>query len=494
VPAVVAKLGAHDVHATGISGKQVQTLTQLAIDASWDGTAGKLAMTAAQSDGGALKLVATGNPRALAAATATIDATRLDLEPITAFAPGVVAGVSGRLDAKLRAQGLDPRTAQITGTLQMTDARIPIAPTVGTLRKADVKIAIDPHEMTIDVDGRLGGGSVKLTGTAIVDGAAIGSADLKAKLTKVSPIGAVEPVIDADVTAKLKRNDNRWLADVTIDHGNINVPSNKGEKLSDVGPPPDMRFVREPRNPGAPPHVPDQPVLLADVTLNATNVKSDEVRGIIKGKVTIIASAQDVGLDGTIEADRGNLDLFGRRYQVERAAVHFDGTTDPILDVRITHDFTDVTTVTEVHGRLSKPTLVMTSAPATYSQGQLLGFLLGGEPGGDPSSGSMKDTATSTGASLVAGQLAGYVKKALPVSLDVLRYEAATASSSSAITVGKWLTNSLFVSYRQHLEVRPDENNGEVSLEYWLARQFALEGVAGDRGVMGADLLWRRRW
>jgi len=136
----------------------------------------------------------------------------------------------------------------------------------------------------------------------------------------------------------------------------------------------------------------------------------------------------------------------------------------------------------------------MTSSPGIYSQGQLLGFLLGGEPGGDPSSGSMKDTATSTGASIVAGQLAGYVKKALPVSLDVLRYEAATASSGSAITVGKWLSTSLFVSYRQHLEVRPDENNGEVSLEYWLARRFMVEGVAGDRGVMGADLLWRRRW
>jgi autotransporter translocation and assembly factor TamB len=179
---------------------------------------------------------------------------------------------------------------------------------------------------------------------------------------------------------------------------------------------------------------------------------------------------------------------------VDKAAVHFDGSTDPLLDLRITHDFSDVSTITMVRGRLSKPELMMSSDPGIYTQGQLLGFLLGGEPGGDPNSGTARDQATSVGSSFVANKLGGYVKKALPIDIDVLRYEAATASSGSAVTVGKWITRSLFVAYRQHLESRVDENRAEGELEYWLTRRLSVDGTAGDRGFTGVDLLWRKRY
>jgi hypothetical protein len=135
---------------------------------------------------------------------------------------------------------------------------------------------------------------------------------------------------------------------------------------------------------------------------------------------------------------------------------------------------------------------VMSSDPGTYSQGQLLGFLLGGEPDGDP--GNARDRATAAGTSFIANKIGGYVKSALPIDLDVLRYEAATASSSAAVTVGTWLTRNLFLAYRRRLESRPDENAGEGEIEYWISRRVRIEGVAGDRGYDGVDLLWRKRY
>jgi len=218
------------------------------------------------------------------------------------------------------------------------------------------------------------------------------------------------------------------------------------------------------------------------------------MRTLIKGRVTLTADATSVGVTGNIEADRGTVTLFGRRYDVERAGVRFDGTTDPLLDIRISHDFPEVTTYTTVRGRLSNPELVMSSDPGIYSQGQLLGFLLGGEPSGDPSGANARDKATAVGTSFVANQLGGYVKKALPIDIDVLRYEAATASSSAAVLVGTWVTRSLFVAFRQHLEARVDENRSEGEVEYWLSRRVSVEAVAGDRGVNGVDLLWRKRY
>jgi hypothetical protein len=88
----------------------------------------------------------------------------------------------------------------------------------------------------------------------------------------------------------------------------------------------------------------------------------------------------------------------------------------------------------------------------------------------------------------------GYVERVLPVDLDVLRFEAATAGSSAAFTIGKWITRKLFLAYRRRLEARPEENAGEAELEYWLGRNVLVEATAGDRGIYGADLLWLRRW
>ena len=63
-----------------------------------------------------------------------------------------------------------------------------------------------------------------------------------------------------------------------------------------------------------------------------------------------------------------------------------------------------------------------------------------------------------------------------------------------AVTVGTWITDTLFLAYRQHLAARPDENTGEGEIEYWIQRRLVVEGVVGDRGVNGVDMLWRRRW
>ncbi|MEJ7597715.1 MAG: translocation/assembly module TamB domain-containing protein [Kofleriaceae bacterium] len=229
-----------------------------------------------------------------------------------------------------------------------------------------------------------------------------------------------------------------------------------------------------------------------NIKIGPTHVISKEMRGLIKGKLKITTDADAVGIVGTIDADRGDLDLFGRRYQVERALVTFDGTPDPLLDIRITHDFPEVTTITQVRGRVSKPQLTMTSDPGIYAQGQLLGFLLGGEPNGEP--GDARDRTTSAGTSFVAGQIAGYVKNVLPVDIDVLKYEAGSSSSSAAVLVGTWLTRNLFLAYRRHLEARPDENAGEGEIEYWFSKRVLVEGTVGDRGYNGVDLLWRKRY
>ena len=470
-------------------------LEQLVIDARWDGRVGSVDLTGVQP-GGQLRVLAKGSPEALKDATVSLRASKFDLRPLLVFVPGAVGASSGILDANLTVAGLDPQTARIAGELHLDQGRLPIAPTVGTLRAAKLDLVAGQRDLRIKLDGKLGGGTVKAAGSIGLIGAAPTGGDLTLTLRKVSPIGAVEPVIDADVTAKLRKGQDRWIADVNVQNGTIVVPKGRGEKLKPIGPPEDMVFLSgDPGGKrGRAEEPPSRPVLEARVTLGPTHIQTQEVRGVIRGKVTITVDGDAIGLVGGIEAYRGDLDLFGHRYLVERAAARFDGSLDPLLDVVITHDFPEVTTITTVRGRVSKPELIMSSDPSIYSQSQLLGFLLGGEPNGEPATGNARDRVTSAGTSMIANQIGGYFKEALPFNLDVLRYEAATASSSAAFTVGTWLTRSLFVSYRRRFEARADENTGEAEAEYWLTRRVMVEGTLGDRGYSGLDLLWRKRY
>jgi hypothetical protein len=528
-PTIDAKLVARNVSVPPEGTKPTQSIKELTIAASWDGARGKVAIDGEQTGGGMLRLRGEGSPAELAGVSATVEAHRLDLAPLVAFMPGPAGGLGGRMDAKFSMKGADPRTTNLSGSLHITNGRIPIAPAVGTLFKGDVKVDIRNQALDLKLSGKLGRGDLKLEAHAPLEGATPKNGTLTLRIHKVQLIGTTEPILTGVVNADIARVDEVWQANVRVDKMDVKVPPQKGTKLSPVGAPNDLVYGGEkihhavkkgadaPREgftkdngsgPGdlkAPTQVagpvakrraPGDPVAVVKVVIRNVFVESKEVRGLVGGNLRIaVAENSEVGITGFVALTRGVLDLFNRRYQVDKANLQFDGSPDPVLDVRITHDFPEVTTITEVGGRMSKPKLVLSAQPAQYTQAELLGFLLGGEPGGDPENApSTSERVAGAGASFLSNKVGGYVKKALPVDIDVLRYEAASSTSSAAVTVGTWITDTLFLAYRQHLEARPDENTGEAEVEYWIRRRLVLEGVLGDRGVNGLDLLWRRRW
>lgn len=529
-PTVDAKLVATNVTVPPEEGKATQMIEKMTIVASWDGALGKVAIDGNSSGNGTLRVRAQANPDQLAAAAATIEAHRLDIAPLVAFMPGPAGGLGGRLDAQFALKGADPKTADLSGSLHITNGRIPIAPAVGTLFKGDLKVDVRNKNVNVKLLGKLGRGDVQLAASAPLDGMSPKSGKMELHLDKVQLIGTTEPILTGVITANLARVDETWRTTLRVERMTVKVPAEKGNKLSPVGAPKDVVFgglekhhgqnkghdvpggiVHDNTGPadfkapsqvaagadGEPHREPTSaPLLVAEIIVRNTFVESNELRGVVGGHLSVsVGEDKEVGIVGNMNVSRGVLDLFNRRYLVDKAQLHFDGSPDPRLDVRITHDFPEVTTITEVRGRMSKPELVLSSEPGTYSQAELLGFLLGGEPGGDPEMApSAEQRVANAGASFLANKVGGYVKKALPVDVDVLRYEASSATESARVTVGTWITDTLFLAYRHHLEARPDENTGEAEVEYWIQRRLVVEGVVGDRGVNGADLLWRRRW
>lgn len=186
------------------------------------------------------------------------------------------------------------------------------------------------------------------------------------------------------------------------------------------------------------------------------------------------------------------MNLFGRRYQVDHAVVTFDGPLDPVIDAEIRHTFPQLVLNVAAVGRVSEAKLRFSSSPASYSEAQLLGFFLGGNPGSGRD--ATPDAANSVAAAVASQTVGGLITKRLPVRIDVLSYQPQTLSTSGAFVAGRWITEKLLLLLRSRSDPRPLENSTEAELQYLLRRDLLLDGVAGDRGTFGLDLLWNRRW
>jgi hypothetical protein len=242
-PTVVARIVARDVTVPNESTRRTQAIEQLTLNASWDGTAGKVAIDGDETGGGKLTIRAAGSPSELEAVTATLVATKLDIAPLVAFMPGPAGALAGELNANFKLVGADPRTANLSGKLHVTDGRIPLAPAVGTLFKGDIKLGVENRVLALDLTGKLGRGDVRVQARAPLDGATPKSGKLTLTLRKVQLIGTTEPILTGTIEADVARVDEVWRADILVDRMTVKVPASKGTKLSPVGAP-----KRDPRS------------------------------------------------------------------------------------------------------------------------------------------------------------------------------------------------------------------------------------------------------
>ncbi len=474
-----------------VAAPRTQSLDRLVVRGTYRGGALDAGIESAER-GGTLRLGVRGRPDAPDDLAFSLVATHFDLAPILALVPGRAAGGAGRIEANLGMHGLDPRTARFSGELHVTGGRVPLSPSIGTLRDARFDATIANDTLHLVLASKLGGGALTASGTISLAEHATDFGRVDIRLRKVSPIGVLQPVIDADLAAHVHREARRVIADVVVDNGNAVVPRRRGVPLAPIGGPDEMRLVGGAR---VLPHakakqLPEDPTMVANIIIHPLRIDDELIRGVVIGRLTMSNARDAFGIAGTITAVHGDFDLMGRRYLVDHGTLRFDGGTDPLLDIAISHTDADVRTAATIRGRLSGPVVAMAARPDVTTQGELVGSLLA--PVGDPRDVAERDRATAAGETTIASEVGARIRGNLP--LNVLRYESATAANSAAVTAGSWLSHALFLAYRRHLEARPDENVGEGDLEYWLGQRLSLDGTLGDRGYHGIDLLWRRRY
>lgn len=485
-------------------GNQRTNIRELKLDAKFQTGALHAELTGAGNKGGSLKGGIDLDVKAPQAAKMTLVANAFDLAPIARLVPSMLLGVQAQLDADLKIAGLDPKAMQVSGGLTLGNIRFPLANQVGALTEGQLKLDVQNNRATIKLDGKMEAGKVELRGNAALEGVLPKSAVLDLTVTDLALITPLTPTINGSLHADVKLTGGRWKVDAKLSKGLVKIPVEQGRVLHPVGPPPELVFVTDARSVKDPPQSLAQaarswaagrarnPWLQIALVIDSVTVRSAEATGAVRGAVAVDISDDGLSLDGDVRLAGGDVNLFGRRYQVDHAVVTFDGPLDPVIDAEIRHTFPQLVLNVAAVGRVSEAKLRFSSSPASYSEAQLLGFFLGGNPGSSRE--ATPDAANSVAAAVASQTVGSLITKRLPVRIDVLSYQPQTLSTSGAFVAGRWITEKLLLLLRSRSDPRPLENSAEGELQYLLRRDLLLDGVAGDRGTFGLDLLWNRRW
>ncbi|HEY0254505.1 MAG TPA: translocation/assembly module TamB domain-containing protein, partial [Kofleriaceae bacterium] len=496
------------VVAPAISGRKTTPLKSFRTSLAFDGQVADVTITGEESKNSKLQITVHADTKKLTEAIATIDATSFDIAPATAFAPGAASAAKGIIDAHLRLNGLDPTSGDLGGTFAIKQGRYPLSPLLGTLRNVEASLFVVNHGITIkNMKGKLGKGDISVTGGAEFSGVMPKKIHADIAIKDVSLVRAFQPTIGAEVNVTLENQNPAALqltGDITVSKAHVAITTNEGTKLLPTGTPDDMVFVDEgnlgtlrlgDRLP------PTKPWLLADITIKPTQLEilqeQFQIRGSASGNLQLSLGQGSVGLDGKIEATRGDIDLLGSRSQLERGEVVFDGTVDPLLNVRLTRDLDNMQVTAEVSGRASKPEINMSSDTGEYTQGELYAYFLGGKTGAAQAGGDVQQAGEAAGAgyasALLSKQINDHLGKFLPVRLDI-NYQVATATSTYALQFGSWVSPKLFLAVRGRPEARVDENSAEGIAEYHLRGSTVLEGQYGNNGYDSLDIVRRWNW
>lgn len=417
-----------------------------------------------------------------------VDGRSSELGLLTALLPGAVQESRGRLELELRGRGTWAQP-QLSGTARLLDAGAYLPVAGIELRKVALLARLDKDRVLIDNlalqsgEGTLQGqGSLQLRDWKPAD------YDLTLKGHRVQLINLPELQVMADPDLQLHGTASGLRLTGTVKLPEVLIRDNK--KPSVITPSDDVVLVGQP--------VPEK-------TAGDFHIRSD-IRLLLGDHVLVKAYGLDVRLtgelrltdigaeamtaEGRISVAEGLYAAYGTRLDITRGNLLFHGPLDqPALDIVALRTVGKVKAGVQVSGTPRAPVVKLTSDPAMSDSDRLAYIILGRASARNAGEADLLMTAggllLSQGESVV---MRDRLKRQLGV--DVLGFEAGGGSgvddvAGSMLTIGKYLSPSLYVSIGQSLF----SNTQEFRLRYSLGKHWELESATGEES--GVDLFYK---
>jgi autotransporter translocation and assembly factor TamB len=199
-------------------------------------------------------------------------------------------------------------------------------------------------------------------------------------------------------------------------------------------------------------------------------------------------------LDGSIETIRGFASVYGKNFVLqEGGTVTFTGTEEinPVLDVTALYEVSDYEVTIHVEGKAKQPKLTFSSVPE-LEQADIISLLIVGKTTDRLT--SSEQSALSRQTQAIAGSLAARQIETLVgenLGLDTIEVELGDTPGTGSVSVGRYVTQDLFVSYGRERKEKGEESGNKVGVEYSINRRLTLKGTSSDLGETAVDFLWR---
>ncbi|MDD4190242.1 MAG: translocation/assembly module TamB domain-containing protein [Mangrovibacterium sp.] len=237
-----------------------------------------------------------------------------------------------------------------------------------------------------------------------------------------------------------------------------------------------------------------------------TWIKSDEMHIELSGDLEVLKNKDFFELFGTVDVVRGQYDLLGKTFVINKGTVRFQGGEEiaPHLDITASYRFrsperVEQTLSVQVGGTAESPSVIFSMEGDPISEGDAFSYILFGKAMNALTAGQQSDVdgpgsgtlAGKAAASLISSQIAGFLGDKL--NMDYLEIKSEGSFENATVVVGKYITNDLFVSYGQQFggkSHRDDLVTWEVKLEYELFKFLFLQ-LNNSSVDSGFDLIFK---
>lgn len=444
----------------------------------------------------------------------TLETRALRLSALQPLIEGSVSELDGKLDSKFSASLRNGQTL-LTGRATLQDGVVHM-PTVGQrFSDIDAEVNLSPGSVRIDkltAKGMSGGFEAEARATLAGLIPTSAQASLKIREKDKLPLtleGESMGDVWGNVEASYRHDAAAQTNTVTVklDKVHVELPEAPPQGLQDLAQPAYIRVGYRRRDKGfAPialqlltePSAPSEQKTVVVVDLGTVSViKGQQARADLGGKIQATLG-DELDVQGSIDTRRGQLDISGKTFDIERGTVAFTGgkPDDPTISAVARYDSpAGYSVYAEYTGTVSRGKLAMRSEPA-LSQDEIVTLLLFGTP--DGSLGAGGGDSLSTAVSFAGGTAAQGLNRAISdvTDLDVsARVDTSTGAPRPELVLQ--LTPRVAAKVTQALgEPVPGQSPDRtfVTLDLRLANSWSLSTMVGDRGASAFDLIWRRRY
>lgn len=236
-------------------------------------------------------------------------------------------------------------------------------------------------------------------------------------------------------------------------------------------------------------------------------VRGKDMNFEIGGNIKAIQELGQLDLFGMVDIRRGHYTLYGKRLIFEKGEIEMTGGSEinPLLDVLIGYSFRDSDKqlrklTVGITGRALQPEIVFRLDDDRIEERDGIAYLMFGRSLDELTQGqqsSVEYNAADIGRGLALGQLSGLLQGALQSSLglDIVDIEGEDNWNTGSVTIGKYLTRNLFLSYSREFSLNKRSKISHpdvVTLEYQIFRWLYLQAVSQGNNS-GFDLIFQKR-